>query len=90
MQEIAQGCVDDFTLRNKAYTAFFFLLGRSICTFSFSSCALRIVSMPHSQNFNEIMPCIYARFMEKEAKQWRQIYKVRGHLVAMASSNMAL
>lgn len=23
------------------------------------------------------MPCIYARFMEKEAKQWRQIYKVR-------------
>ncbi|EKM49789.1 uncharacterized protein PHACADRAFT_265480 [Phanerochaete carnosa HHB-10118-sp] len=27
------------------------------------------------QNFNEIMPCIYARFMEKEAKQWRQIYK---------------
>jgi hypothetical protein len=30
-----------------------------------------------SQNFNEIMPCIYARFMEKEARQWRQIYKVR-------------
>ncbi|KAF9005552.1 ENTH-domain-containing protein [Cyathus striatus] len=27
------------------------------------------------QHFNEIMPCIYARFMEKEAKQWRQIYK---------------
>ncbi|KAH9950685.1 ENTH-domain-containing protein [Amylocystis lapponica] len=27
------------------------------------------------QNFNEIMPAIYARFMEKEAKQWRQIYK---------------
>ncbi|KAI0076762.1 ENTH-domain-containing protein [Panus rudis PR-1116 ss-1] len=27
------------------------------------------------QNFNEIMPSIYARFMEKEAKQWRQIYK---------------
>ncbi|KAG2131770.1 hypothetical protein DEU56DRAFT_813207 [Suillus clintonianus] len=27
------------------------------------------------QNFNEIMPCIYARFMEKEARQWRQIYK---------------
>ncbi|TFK27668.1 ENTH-domain-containing protein [Coprinopsis marcescibilis] len=25
--------------------------------------------------FNEIMPCIYGRFMEKEAKQWRQIYK---------------
>ncbi|KIJ62654.1 hypothetical protein HYDPIDRAFT_94170 [Hydnomerulius pinastri MD-312] len=27
------------------------------------------------QNFNEIMPCIYGRFMEKEARQWRQIYK---------------
>lgn len=27
------------------------------------------------QYFNEIMPCIYARFMEKEARQWRQIYK---------------
>ena len=22
------------------------------------------------------MPCIYSRFMEKEAKQWREIYKV--------------
>ncbi|TFK70526.1 ENTH-domain-containing protein [Pluteus cervinus] len=28
-----------------------------------------------SQYFNEIMPCIYSRFMEKEASQWRQIYK---------------
>ncbi|KAG8961609.1 Epsin-3, clathrin recruitment and traffic between the Golgi and endosome [Tulasnella sp. 419] len=27
------------------------------------------------QQFNEIMPCIYARFMEKEAREWRQIYK---------------
>lgn len=27
------------------------------------------------QHFNEIMPCIYSRFMEKEAKEWRQIYK---------------
>ncbi|KAG8898237.1 Epsin-3, clathrin recruitment and traffic between the Golgi and endosome, partial [Tulasnella sp. 403] len=27
------------------------------------------------QQFNEIMPCIYSRFMEKEANQWRQIYK---------------
>ncbi|KZT12171.1 ENTH-domain-containing protein [Laetiporus sulphureus 93-53] len=27
------------------------------------------------QHFNEIMPAIYARFMEKEARQWRQIYK---------------
>jgi len=30
-----------------------------------------------SQQFNEIMPAIYSRFMEKEARQWRQIYKVR-------------
>ncbi|KAJ3559375.1 hypothetical protein NP233_g11277 [Leucocoprinus birnbaumii] len=27
------------------------------------------------QQFNEIMPCIYGRFMEKEAREWRQIYK---------------
>ncbi|KAI9470501.1 MAG: hypothetical protein EXX96DRAFT_597424 [Benjaminiella poitrasii] len=27
------------------------------------------------QHFNEIMPTIYKRFTEKEAKQWRQIYK---------------
>jgi hypothetical protein len=30
-----------------------------------------------SQHFNEIMPAIYTRFMEKEARQWREIYKVR-------------
>jgi hypothetical protein len=29
-----------------------------------------------SAQFNEIMPTIYARFMEKEAREWRQIYKV--------------
>ncbi|CAG8524678.1 10980_t:CDS:2 [Acaulospora colombiana] len=28
-----------------------------------------------SQHFNEIMPTIYKRFTEKEARQWRQIYK---------------
>ncbi|KLO04756.1 ENTH-domain-containing protein [Schizopora paradoxa] len=27
------------------------------------------------QQFNEIMPCIYSRFTEKEARQWREIYK---------------
>ena len=27
------------------------------------------------QHFNEIMPAIYSRFMEKEAREWRQIYK---------------
>ena len=34
-----------------------------------------------SQQFNEIMPCIYSQFMEKEARQWRQIYKARYDLV---------
>lgn len=33
-----------------------------------------------SQQFNEIMPAIYSRFMEKEARQWRQIYKVRARM----------
>ncbi|WFD29700.1 Epsin-3, clathrin recruitment and traffic between the Golgi and endosome [Malassezia sp. CBS 17886] len=28
-------------------------------------------------DFNEIMPTIFRRFMEKEASDWRQIYKVR-------------
>jgi hypothetical protein len=32
--------------------------------------------LSRSQQFNEIMPCIYSQFMEKEARQWRQIYKV--------------
>ncbi|KAI9301958.1 ENTH-domain-containing protein, partial [Cunninghamella echinulata] len=27
------------------------------------------------QYFNEIMPTVYKRFTEKEASQWRQIYK---------------
>lgn len=34
-----------------------------------------------SQHFNEIMPCIYSQFMEKEARQWRQIYKVCHNLL---------
>ena len=29
------------------------------------------------QDFNEIMPTIFRRFVEKEAHDWRQIYKVR-------------
>ena len=43
----------------------------SICNWSDERCE----HVP-SQNFNEIMPAIYSRFMEKEARQWRQIYKV--------------
>ncbi|KAI0320949.1 hypothetical protein OF83DRAFT_1162094 [Amylostereum chailletii] len=34
-----------------------------------------MTEIAQGQNFNEIMPCIYGQFMEKEAKQWRQIYK---------------
>lgn len=36
----------------------------------------RVLIRPSAQ-FNEIMPTIYSRFMEKEAREWRQIYKVR-------------
>ncbi|KAG8817721.1 Epsin-3, clathrin recruitment and traffic between the Golgi and endosome [Serendipita sp. 399] len=32
-------------------------------------------NVSHSQHFNEIMPAIYSRFMDKEAREWRQIYK---------------
>lgn len=34
-----------------------------------------LTSSPSSQDFNEIMPTIYKRFTEKEAREWRQIYK---------------
>jgi epsin len=41
------------------------------------SCALDLLmSAGYSQHFNEIMPTIYKRFTEKEAREWRQIYKV--------------
>ncbi|QRV77722.1 epsin amino-terminal-like (ENTH) domain protein [Ceratobasidium sp. AG-Ba] len=42
-----------------------------------SSTLMQEIAQGHvrSQHFNEIMPCIYSRFMEKEASQWRQIYK---------------
>ena len=36
-----------------------------------------------SAQFNEIMPCIYSRFMEKEAREWRQIYKVASSLFTL-------
>lgn len=32
------------------------------------------------------MPSIYSRFMEKEAKQWRQIYKVRSGFILLSMS----
>ena len=36
---------------------------------------LKFPVLAYSQLFNEIMPTIYSRFTEKEARQWRQIYK---------------
>lgn len=44
---------------------------------------------PHSQQFNEIMPTIYKRFMEKEAKDWREIYKVNS-VAATPSRHLVL
>lgn len=35
--------------------------------------------------FNQIMPVIYSRFSEKEASEWRQIYKVSGHATTAES-----
>lgn len=46
------------------------LVGQPLCSDPQPSSPAR------SQTFNEIMPCIYGQFMEKEARQWRQIYKV--------------
>lgn len=42
-----------------------------------------------SQQFNEIMPTIYSRFMEKEAREWRQIYKVRVAMGAVGDDGSA-
>ena len=41
--------------------------------------------MKHSQLLNEIMPMIYKRFTEKTAEEWRQIYKVGIHSIAVLS-----
>ena len=76
MQEIAQGYVLLYNLLPNA------LLTRRalyqdiqlVSQFAFCHGCTRLTI--HSQHFNEIMPAIYARFMEKEARQWRQIYKV--------------
>ena len=43
-----------------------------------------------SHDFNEIMPTIFRRFVEKEAHDWRQIYKVRHtHTHTHISKNVA-
>ena len=76
MQEIAQGCVSRYTSWQHLPTASLTLLEPSTCESCCSVRSLAPFSSRDSQNFNEIMPAIYARFMEKEARQWRQIYKV--------------
>nr|ODO01221.1 ENTH domain-containing protein c [Cryptococcus depauperatus CBS 7855] len=40
-----------------------------------SSTLMQQIADGRSSHFNEIMPTIYSRFMEKEAREWRQIYK---------------
>lgn len=45
-----------------------------------TSLMAEIAQATHSYaDFGEIMQAIYRRFMEKEASEWRQIYKVRGN-----------
>lgn len=48
-----------------------FVHWRSVTTQSTQS----LTSLPTSQTFNEVMPTVYSRFTEKEAREWRQIYK---------------
>ena len=74
MQDIAQGYVPDIQSTSLRITNLV-SSGRLVCVCSFSL-PENWGSSTTSQHFNEIMPCIYARFMEKEARQWRQIYKV--------------
>ena len=74
MQEIAQGYVPDIKPTALKITNVI-SSGHLVCACCFSLPVNRGSPMA-SQHFNEIMPCIYARFMEKEARQWRQIYKV--------------
>ena len=76
MQEIAAGYVSCFRRYVCIYSTAWCLVGPSTCEWLQLSRRLRVLTR-RSQNFNEIMPAIYARFMEKEARQWRQIYKVR-------------
>jgi len=74
MQDIAQGYVPDIQPTSLKMTNLV-SSGHLVCVCCFSLPA-NPGSSTTSQHFNEIMPCIYARFMEKEARQWRQIYKV--------------
>lgn len=80
MQEIAQGYVS--YSRYNVPQAYPLHLGPSTCELSVAIIIVTML-MLRSQNFNEIMPAIYARFMEKEARQWRQIYKASNHVTAL-------
>ena len=57
------------------------LLTCELVAFSEVVCAVLKCVSTTSQQFNEIMPAIYSRFMDKDAREWRQIYKV-GELFA--------
>jgi len=76
MQEIAQALVmlgQSYCIRS----LFFFSRTFNLCAlgvFRVVCAVLKCVST-NSQHFNEIMPAIYSRFMDKEAREWRQIYK---------------
>lgn len=49
---------------------------RTISQFTFISVqSISSLIIIDSQYFNDIMPAIYSRFMDKEASEWRQIYK---------------
>ena len=76
MQEIAQGYVPLYNLLPNASLTRHSLYQdiQLVSQYVFCRGCTRLTI--HSQHFNEIMPAIYARFMEKEARQWRQIYKV--------------
>lgn len=61
------------------------LLTCELVAFSDVVCAaLKCVSTT-SQQFNEIMPAIYSRFMDKDAREWRQIYKVSESLACQGT-----
>ena len=61
----AGDCKRDFQFPGEFATRCLYLHAGLTCV-----CAMR------AQLFNEIMPVIYKRFTEKEARDWRQIYKV--------------
>lgn len=78
MQEIAQGYVGMTFLRVVVQQMTLNSSAQDLQLVSLITARVRdLFDNVPSQHFNKIMPAIYSRFMEKEARQWRQIYKVR-------------